>query len=561
MRVGESLAMQLAEGGGVRCAFSLPSGEIMPILLELESRGVAIYRTRHEHAAIGMADGFARVSGQLGVALVGRGPGLTNGVNALVTARKAGSPVLLIAGEAFSSTGADPELAAGYGVSKKSIDQSLLLSALGIPVVTLDSAASGPADFAAAVEFAQRDGAAAVLVPQDVVRLEAGNNTARVDPPARRSAEPAGATTEAIGVVADLLAASWAASRPVILAGRGTVRAGAHAELRRIGEAVGALYATTLLGKGLFADSPWSVGVAGTMSSPGASELLSRSDLVLVFGASLNPFTTMAGDLFRHARVIRIDHDAGVLKRATGEVVPVIGDVNVVARQLAEELTRRGTQRTGYRTDYARELLDADRSQTADWQSGDAKTLLTDIDRLLPEPRTLIVDPGAHLALSGRYLSASEPSSFFVPSEYSSVGAGQPIALGACLARPDRSTVHAIGDGGFMMTLADLDTAVRYRLPVVVLVMNNGGFAAEYENLRLEGQPVDLTLYGNPDFAAVARALGADGVTVAGTADLAGLRERLAARSGPLVVDVKLPIDAENDWVGVSHRMHTAVSA
>jgi thiamine pyrophosphate-dependent acetolactate synthase large subunit-like protein len=560
VRVYESLANQLTERG-VRCAFSLPSGEIMPILLELERRGIKLYRTRHEHAAIGMADGYARVSGQLGVVLVGRGPGLTNGINALVTARKAGSPVLLIAGEAFSLKSADPELAAGYGVSKKGIDQSQLLSALGIPTVTLDSPASAVADFAAAAEFARVDGAAAVLVPQDVVRLEAGNDGPRVDLPTRRSAEPAGASPESIADVADLLETPWASSRPVILAGRGTVRAGARTELLRIGEAVGALYATTLLGKGLFGDDPWAVGIAGTMSSPGASELLSRSDLVLVFGSSLNPFTTMAGDLFRHARVIRIDHDAAVLRSATGEVVPIIGDVKSVASQLAAELTRRGVRRAGYRTDYARDLIDADRAPARDAEAADAKALLSEIDRLLPQPRTLIVDPGAHIALSGRYLSASEPASFWVPSEYSSVGAGQPIALGACLARPDRSTVHVFGDGGFMMTLGDLDTAVRYRLPLTVLVMNNGGFAAEYENLRLDGQPVDLTLYDNPDFAAVARALGADGVTVAGPADLVGLRERLAAQSGPLVVDVKLPIDAENDWVGVSHRMHTAVSA
>lgn len=558
MRVCESIASDLTQRG-VRRVFSLPAGEVLPILLELERRGVAIHRTRHEHAAIGMADGFARASGQLGVALVGRGPGLTNGINALVTARKAGSPVLLIAGEAFSSADTDPQIAAGYSVSKKGIDQSLLLRALGIPSVTLASPASAPADFAAAVEFALRDGAAAVLVPQDVVRLEAGDSAARVDLPTRRSSEAVGASAEQIAEVADLLQTSWAASRPVILAGRGAVRAGARTDLLRIGEAVGALYATTLLAKGLFADDPWELGVAGTMSAPGASELLSRSDVVLVFGAALNPFTTMAGDLFRNARVIRIDNDAGVLASAKDEVVPIVGDVRVVASQLAAELARRGTHRPGYRTDYAHALIAADRGR-GDAESADAKRLLAEIDRLLPEPRTLIVDAGAHLAVSGRCLTASEPSSFFVPSEYSSLGAGQPIALGACLARPDRTTVLALGDGGFMMTLADLETAVRYRLPLIVLVMNNGGFAAEYENLRIDGQPVELSLYENPDFAAVARALGAQGVTVSELAHLVGLRERLANRSGPLVVDIKLPIDAENDWVGVSHRMHTALA-
>jgi thiamine pyrophosphate-dependent acetolactate synthase large subunit-like protein len=110
-----------------------------------------------------------------------------------------------------------------------------------------------------------------------------------------------------------------------------------------------------------------------------------------------------------------------------------------------------------------------------------------------------------------------------------------------------------------MMTLADVDTAVRYGLPLIILVMNNGGFSAEYMNLSLVGDPTGMSVYPNPDFAAVAHALGADGITVAGLEDLDGLSERLARSSGPIVVDVKLPIDAEDNWVGVSHRVHAGV--
>ncbi len=558
MRVYAAIASELARRG-VRAVFSLPAGEIVHILIEAEARDVAVYRTRHEHGAIGMADGYARLSGQLGVALVGQGPGLTNGINALVTARKAGSPVLLIAGEQFQPTTTD--LAATYGrtAGKKSIDQTGFLAALGIPSVVLTSAASAAADVAAAMDIAQHSGAFAVLIPEDVVQGEAGDAAPRVELTTRRQAPPTPIAPDQIAAVADLLDEAWAASRPVILAGRGAVASGAQADLRRIGDAVGALYATSLGAKGLFAGDPWDLGVAGTMSAPGASELLARSDIVLAFGASLGPFTTMAGDLFRNARMIRVDTDPGAVRGASENGIPIVGDAGLVAAQVAAELARRGVRRSGYRTAYAAGRLAEDRTAPLAPGPDDPGALLGELDRLLPSPRTMILDAGAHLALSGRCLSPSDPAHLVLPSEYSSLGAGQPIAFGASIAQPDRTTVLALGDGGFMMTLADLDTAVRYGLRLIVLVMNNGGFAAEYMNLELDGDPTGPSVYANPDLAAVARALGADGITVARRDDLVKLGERLAHAAGPVVVDVKVPIDAENSWVGVSHRVHAGV--
>jgi thiamine pyrophosphate-dependent acetolactate synthase large subunit-like protein len=393
------------------------------------------------------------------------------------------------------------------------------------------------------------------------VRAAAGDAKPRAELTARRPPPAPSIAPDEITVAADLLEESWAASRPVILAGRGAVASGARADLMRIGDAVGALYATSLGAKGLFAGDPWDLGVAGTMSDPGASELLSRSDMVLVFGASLGPFTTMAGDLFRDTRMVRVDTDSAVVNGAPEHVIPVLGDAGLVAARLAAELERRAIRRAGYRTEYAADRLAEDRAAPSAPGQSDPRALISELDRLLPSPRTMILDAGAHLALSGRCLSPSDPAHVVLPSEYSSLGAGQPVALGAAVAQPDRCTVLALGDGGFMMTLADLDTAVRYKLPVIVLVMNNGGFAAEYMNLELDGDPTSMSLYTNPDFAAVARSLGADGITIARREDLAGLGERLARRSGPVVVDVKLPIDAENSWVGVSHRVHAGVAS
>src|SRR6266511_1147118 len=122
MRVDEALAAELHRRG-VACTFSLPASETMRILVAAEGHGITSYRTRHEQAAVGMADGFARISCKVGVALVGRGPGLTNSTNALTTAAKAGSKVLVIAGEGYASAAADPRRVGGSGPSRKAVDQ------------------------------------------------------------------------------------------------------------------------------------------------------------------------------------------------------------------------------------------------------------------------------------------------------------------------------------------------------------------------------------------------------------------------------------------------------
>jgi thiamine pyrophosphate-dependent acetolactate synthase large subunit-like protein len=168
--------------------------------------------------------------------------------------------------------------------------------------------------------------------------------------------------------------------------------------------------------------------------------------------------------------------------------------------------------------------------------------LLSAIAKQLPDERAVVIDVGAHVSFTSRFLSASDPNAFVLTHDYGSVGAGLGIALGAAIAKPERLTLLAIGDGGMMMALADLDTAVRYRLPLAVVVMNDGGFAQEVHHLDAARLPQEIALYANPSFASVARALGGNGLRVTTIDDLDGLDVRLRGLSGPLLLDCDVAI-------------------
>jgi thiamine pyrophosphate-dependent acetolactate synthase large subunit-like protein len=564
MRVFEALAEELVRVG-VTTLFSVPSSGTMKIALCAKNRGVAHLSTRHEQAAVGMADGYARVSGSVGVALVGRGPGLTNSANALITAQKAGSPVLLISGHLSTALARDPAAARRDLSNMQTIDQEAFLSAIGVTHMALEDPETAVADLRAAYKFAAVGRPVVVLLPGDVAEKGAGAAGPRVSLPAA-SAECPAPDPEDVGLVCDLLGERWAARHPVVLAGRGAVRANALGDLIRLAEVTGALLGTTLAAKGAFDGLPYDIGVIGTESTPVASELLLGADIVLAFGASLNQFTTYGGDLLKNARVVHVDTLADAFGAYQPVDIPILADAQLAASALVTELEARGQSATGYRSPEVADKITSERMQ--DWLRDegrpgalDPRIVLDAVNRLLPEERAIVVDVGAHVSFTSRFLSASDPRAFLLSHDYGSVGAGMGIALGAAVARPDRLTVLATGDGGLMMTLADLDTAVRYGLPLAVIVMNDGGFGQEVQLLALEGLPPEVAQYANPPFAAVAEALGGEGLRVDTLDDLAGLDERLAERSGPFVLDCAVSGDIRGEHIDLLLRMRRKVVA
>jgi thiamine pyrophosphate-dependent acetolactate synthase large subunit-like protein len=542
LRVYEALADCLA-GRGPAAVFTYLSDDVAGLVAELKRRGVRVLTTRHEHAAVGMADGFARFSGEVGVALVGRGPGLTNSLNALITAHKARSRVLVLAGEEPSGW-SDP--AVRTAVAKrpvgKYVDQDGLLTALGVLHRGLDDPSTALGALLHSLERA-RSGSTVVLgMPIDV--LEAQAATAR--PPAAGTAAPAREPAPAdIRLIADLLETGWAAKHPVVLAGRGAIEAGATAELRRLADMTRAVLATSLPARNLFAGHPLDAGVAGTFSSPVGLGLLARSDVLLAFGASLNAFTTLDGRLFEKAKVVQVDCD----RRAIGQHLPVdigvVADAGAAARALNRELESRGWRAATVTDQGVAASLSAYRLQDSFHDSGspgalDVRTVMLELDRILPSSRAVVFDGGNQALTSIRYLVRSDPGAFAWTNEYYAIGCGLGVALGATVARPDRTTVFVTGDGALMMSLADLDTAARLRLPLVIVVADDGALGTEAHYLRDRSLPSTAATYRNPDLARLGEAAGLEAVTLAQMADLEHVEERVASLRRPLLVHCKV---------------------
>jgi acetolactate synthase-1/2/3 large subunit len=392
----------------------------------------------------------------------------------------------------------------------------------------------------------------AVDMPGDVLEGTASevNSSSLI----REPVEPVLPSQEDISLVADLLGESWAARRPVIIAGHGAVVSGARDELRRLGELTGSLMANTLLANSFFNGDPYNIGFVGTMSTPLGSELLSEADLVLAFGASLNPYTTYRGDLLRGARVVQFDTNPNASGRYHTTELAVIGDARLAAQALVKELERRGHKAAGYRTpEIAGRIKHFKLGDTvtdgADSSGLDPRMVMIELDKILPTERTLIVDGGHHFEFAVAHIGVPDPRGFIFANEYFAVGCGLAAALGAAVARPDRLTVLDIGDGGMMMNLGDIDTAVRYKLPLVIIVTNDGGFGSEIHYLQVNGLPDGTARYENPSFADVASGLGAAGITIDSLDKLDLVPSAIKGLAGPLVLDCKVTTSVRAGWV------------
>jgi acetolactate synthase-1/2/3 large subunit len=355
----------------------------------------------------------------------------------------------------------------------------------------------------------------------------------------------------------------------VILAGRGAVWSGAGPVLQRLGELTGAALTTSLLATPYFKDDPYYLGVCGTFTHSLGAEVITSADCVLAFGASLNFLQTFGGSLFPKARVIQVDVNEQALGRFV-EVEPELqirADARLTAEALVAELERRGHQATGLRSsDLGDRIASFDRAGEFREESLpdkiDPRTALIELDRILPRDRSVVVDPSHQLTFTAGYLRTERPEYFAFPVEGGSIGVALGEAMGAAFALPGTTSVAGIGDAGFMMCLGDVETAVRYRIPIVVIVVNDMGLGAEVHLLDVAGVPSAMATHTTPDFAKVAEALGAEGYTVKSKADLAALEERFKRPiEGPIVIDVRINPTIRGEWVELVHTMNIPKTA
>ena len=361
------------------------------------------------------------------------------------------------------------------------------------------------------------------------------------------------------GAIERFAALLEAAEAPVFVAGRGA--RGARRELEQLAGHTGALLATSAVAKGLFAGSPWSLDVSGGFASPLAAELIEASDLVVGWGCALNMWTTRQRALVGPgATVVQVDLDP----TAPGRHLPVDLGVHGDVAEVADRVRALVTARPGRRTDALRDRIAAEirwRDVPYDDLSTDdeidPRTATVLLDDLLPGERVVSVDSGNFMGYPSMFLSVPDERGFCFTQAYQSVGLGLATAVGAALAQPHRLPVAALGDGGALMGISELETVVRLGLPLVVVVYNDAAYGAEVHHFGPGGDDLSLVRFPPTDLAAIARGYGFDAATVRRPADLDAVAAWLAGdRSRPLLVDLKVVRSEPSWWLEEAFRGH-----
>ncbi|MGO4914782.1 thiamine pyrophosphate-binding protein [Pseudogemmobacter sp. W21_MBD1_M6] len=508
----EILADAFLQEGVAQC-FALLGDANMNWATALAGAGCGMVYVRHEHCAVSAAMSYARATGDVGVATVTCGPGVTQIMTALPAAVRAHIPLVIFAGEA-------PLKANWYN---QAIDQAPFVTACGAAYHALHHPDRMAVQVRDAFLQARTERRPVVLgVPFDLQAMPwTGAQT--LPAPSQSLMPDLSPVPPHPGDIAGLARLVGEARRIVVIAGLGAVRAGAGPACRALAEGCDALLATTLPARGLFHDDPFNLSIAGGFSSDITRSCLAEADLVIAVGASLASHTTDAGKLFAKARVVQIDTAPAAVSQ--GRVAAQV-HVRADARLGVEALTAALGPRDGsspWRTDA---LADRIRTTPADstpfpQEPGllDPRDVVSALDAALPLDWEMVNSSG-HCSYYFAQMPGRPVAQFHTIREFGAIGNGISYAMGVAAARPDRTVVLFDGDGSLLMHVQELETILRHRMNILICVLNDGAYGSEIHKLRAEGVSDEGAVFGRPDLGRIARGFGAAGVQVDDLADL-----------------------------------------
>ena len=513
---------------GVDTCFALLGDANMNWATALGSLGTRMIYVRHEHCAVAAAIAYARKSGDVGVATVTCGPGLTQVLTALPAAVRARLPLVVFAGEA-------PLSSAWYN---QGIEQAPFIRAAGANYHTLHHLARMPQAIRDAFLEARTTSRPVVVgVPFDLQERD-WEGDAALPTPSTDLVPRVGPTPPNPQDVERAVERIAASGRIVVLAGMGAVAAGAGPACRRLAERLDAMLATTLPARGLFHEDPFCLGVAGGFSTAFGWSTLGEADLVIGVGTILAQHATAGGKLFGQAHVLQLD----------------IAPLAVSQGRVAAHTHVRSDARLGVEA-----LLALIEARPPKWRSAEMARLIREspadpahfeVEPGLHDPREVVAALEAALPQEWEMVNSSGHCSYYfaqMPSraqarfltirEFGAIGNGVSFAMGVAAARPHSTVVLFDGDGSLMMHVQEMETIRRHGLKVLVCVLNDGAYGSEIHKLRHDGLPDDGAVFGRPDFASVARAFGIAGERVCDLSVLPALVERFRQSGGAAVWD------------------------
>jgi sulfoacetaldehyde acetyltransferase len=529
---------------GVTEIFGIVGSAFMDALDLFPAAGIRFIPVRHEQSAAHMADGYARVTGNVSVCTGQNGPGITNMVTAIAAAWHAHSPVMVITPSAMTSDrGKD-----GF----QEADQLPIFRTITKFQVQVPRADRIAESFRTAFRVALAEhGPVQVDVPRDYLYHEVDVDIPS-DPNAYRVAARGAGDETALDRAADVLAA---ARNPIVLAGSGVTDCAGADEVRRVARLLNAPVATTYMHTDAYpSDDELAVGPLGYQGSKAAMRLVAEADVVFAVGTRLGGFGTLPQwgiDYWpKQAKIVQVDIDPFQVGRVRPLEVGIIGDAKAAAKAVADRLEAR---LGGVKPDAAQlEKIAAAKKAWADeldaMSSSDGMPIsprraLKELAAALPGNAIVTSDIGNICSTANAYMRFNAPRSYLPALGFGNCGFAYPAALGAKVAAPDRPVVAIIGDGAWGMSLHEVMTAVEEDLPVVACVFNNQQWGAEKKNQidfyddRFVGANIGREL-GGFDFAEIARAMGANGIRVTDPRELRDAYAGAIASGRPSVVEI-----------------------
>ena len=530
---------------GVQHVFGIVGADLVEILDALYGcRDLRYIGVRHEQAAAHMADGYARSTGLTGVCMACGGPGATNLVTGIASAYVNHSPVVAILGS--------PPTTLSHRDSFQEIDQVSLFRPITKAQFVVPQAQRIPELVQQAFRVAQdgKKGPVVLVLPRDV-----GNQDVSVGLQQRSDAAPLGSQPRAgrqeLEEAAELLLRS---KRPVILAGAGVKWSGAHGEVAQLAESLGAAIVSAYASNDCVDNlHPHFLGSLGRAGSPEAIGAMKQADVLLVIGSGLGHFTTFYDHRYisLDSKLVHIDIDGLEIGRHFRADVGIVGDARETVRDLIGNLDQRDTS-----PEPRRPWLEAVRA-LVEKRRGRVEALTTDVStpmksrrvygalrEVLPEDAVLVADAGAAAAGVYDLIDYRKPRTLVPPGRLACVGSGLPSAIGAKFANPERAVVAISGDGAFLMNSQELETAVRERVSVLIVVMTNNCWGSEKAYQKyLYGERYVGTDFGNPPFHQLAELYGAAGFRVDDPESLSPTLSKALRVDGPAVVEIAVDPD------------------
>lgn len=551
------LLVECLENEGVQYIFGIPGEENLELMAELKDSKIKFITTRHEQGAAFMADVYGRLTGHAGVCLATLGPGATNLATGVADANGDGAPLIAITGQ--------------VGTERMHITshQYMDLTKFFEPITKRTKMVVRPDTINEIVRIAfkyaesERPGACHIDIPVNISKMKfsASERPLKRELPLKEKA-----VDRSISEAAKLISQ---ASNPIILAGSQAIRVHASKALTRFAEDLKIPVVNTMMAKGIIPyDNKYAMMTVGIPQYDHANKLLVDADLIVAIGYDLVEFSPFRWNQDNNAKIVHISTTPAHINKYYQCDVEVIGDISDALNRIVDELN-------GENRNEPENVLKIRKAFDESFEK-DAKNdnfpmtphrIISDVRKALGRKDILISDVGAHKMWIARLYHCYEPNTCIISNGFATMGIGLPGAVSAKLVHPERRILTVTGDGGFMMNSQELETAVRLKLNIVVLIMNDSSYGLiKWKQMDQYGETY-FTDFTNPDFVKLAESMNCIGYRVTKASDLSELLEKAFHQDRPVIIDV--PADySENVKLSqklkkwreklVSNRMHPA---